>query len=351
MLKRGGKPKEPSTSDSAFWPDTKRLLKAGAVTPFVSNFVSYDIFGGDVAIVAQTWAQDVKSPFPAESNRDLARVAQFYSVKINNYEAKRHYLNSLKSYLFGLAGDDPAVDPELLAELQENYEERTFSDIARQLGYPKFKDEQQNPLRLLAELPLPIYLTTSYHDFLEVALTKARKRPVMEILYWHNGLNRLRSIFDDQPNFKPTVDTPLVYHLYGLDKHPGSLVLTEDDYLDFLIEVSLMRADVQHAERLRGLPSSVRLALAGTSLLMLGYGVYDWEFRALFKGLVQANNDSRANQNKPKSILVQVQPDEGDSAARIKQYLTDYFGKSSFNVYWGSVNACAQELWQLWQGT
>jgi hypothetical protein len=348
MLKRGIKRKQPAT-DSPFWPDTQSLIKAGVVTPFVSNFVSCDIFGGDSGVVAETWAVDVESPLPPQDNRDLARVAQFYSVQENNREAKRHYLDSLKNYLFGLAQDDPDVDPDLLEEVTENYENKTFSEIAYQLGYPKFGNEQQNPLRLLAELPLPVYITTGYHDFLEVALTKVPKKPEVEIFYWDDSLHHIPSIFDRNPDFEPTDETPLVYHLYGLDQYPESLILTEDDYLDFLVKVSQQSFEVHQSEYRRGLPSSIRRALAGTALLLLGYGVYDWEFRVLFKGLIQAMNDSRNNRNTPESISVQISPDEGNSEAKIRAYLEEYFEQSSFKVYWGTPQQCMQDLWKLWE--
>ena len=37
-----------------------------------------------------------------------------------------------------------------------------FSDVALRLGYPQYENALDDPLRLLAELPLPIYLTTSF---------------------------------------------------------------------------------------------------------------------------------------------------------------------------------------------
>ena len=350
MLKRGirKQPQSPTT-DNPFWPDTKRMIETGAVTPIIGNFVSFNIFGGDPGLVAESWAADVESPFSARENRELARVAQYYSVENSNLAAKRHYLDALKNYLFGLAQDDRDVDSDFLEEQIEDYQEHSFSHIAYQLGYPKYPDEEQNILRLLAELPLPIYITTGYHDFLEVALTRVPKDPVSEIFYWHDSLLRIPSIFDDEPGYVPSVERPLVYHLYGLDEYPESLVLSEDDYLDFLIKLSQMTAEVQYSEHRRKQPSSVRLALAGTSLLLLGYGVYDWEFRALFKGLIQDSNVSRNSQNKPESISVQVSPEDGESQEQIKTYLKKYFDKSSFRVYWGKPHECVQALWRLWQ--
>ena len=38
-------------------------------------------------------------------------------------------------------------------------------------------------------------------------------------------------------NYRPGRDQPLVYHMHGFDEYPASLVLTEDDYLEFLVAI------------------------------------------------------------------------------------------------------------------
>ena len=47
-----------------------------------------------------------------------------------------------------------------------------------------------------------------------------------------------RSVFEEDPEYKPDKDNPLVYHLFGRLDIPESLVLTEDDYFDFLVGVT-----------------------------------------------------------------------------------------------------------------
>ena len=365
-------------ADNPSWPDTKSLLENGNIAPFVSNFVCHDIFGADVAAIAAAWAEDIKSPFSDRDNCDLARVAQFYSVQTSNREAKRHYLDSLKNYLLGAAKQEGG-EPDLINKLMTTYKQQTFSEVAYRLGYPKCEDEQQNPLRLLAELPLPLYLTTSYHDFLEVALSKNSRqaKPVSEIYYWRSGLEHIHSIFDNEPDFEPTLDRPLVYHLYGLDTYPESLVFTEDDYLDFLVNTTLTASEVyysDHPERQKGfqrrLPSCVLRAL-GKALLMLGYSVYDWEFKVLFKGLIQPKSDSRLSESISMQHSPSVDDDLVDSIAipspmpknepgetdltkkrkeQIEGYLVEYFKQAKFKVFWGNPQECMQRLWRQWEG-
>jgi hypothetical protein len=242
----------------------------------------------------------------------------------------------------------------LLEEVEEVAAELSYSEMAHRLGYPKYPEAERNPLRLLAELPLPIYITTSYHDFLEVALSRAtpQKTPVSEIFYWDDTLHHIPSIYDREPNYQPSVERPLVYHLYGLDTYPESLVLSEDDYLDFLIKVTEEDFEVHHSEQRKRIPSSVLKALTGTSLLLLDYDVYDWEFRALFRGLIRAKNDSRANnRNIAEGISMQIEPGQDHKdPAKVKAYLNEYFRLYRFKVYWGEVESCVQELWDMWKG-
>ena len=110
--------------------------------------------------------------------------------------------------------------------------------------------------------------------------------------------------------------------------------------------------EVHHSEQRRRIPSSVLKALTGTSLLLLDYDVYDWEFRALFRGLIRAKNDSRANnRNIAEGISMQIEPGQDhNDPAKVKAYLDNYFERFHFKVSWGDVESCVQQLWDLWKG-
>lgn len=88
---------------------------------------------------------------------------------------------------------------------------------------------------MLADLPFKIYLTTSPYTFIEEALRRAGKQPRTEICRWRRELDSIDSVIDD--TYKPSTHEPLIYHLHGLDRYADSLVLTEDDYLEFLVNV------------------------------------------------------------------------------------------------------------------
>ncbi len=155
MLKKFSPTVRPEASEGQLWGDAKTLITNGAITPFISNSLAADIFGGE-AMIAKSWAADdnINSPLTDSDNRNLARVAQYFSVQIDNRrDAKKYYLDSLTHYLFAMAQDS---DPEGVEELSKKSKTLPFSAIAHQLGYPKVSDVNHNPLRLLAELPLPI---------------------------------------------------------------------------------------------------------------------------------------------------------------------------------------------------
>jgi hypothetical protein len=114
------------------------------------------------------------------------------------------------------------------------------------------------------------------------------------------------------------------------------MVLTESDYLDFLIRASRDK-DL--------LPPVIRVALAGTSLLFIGYSLADWDFRVLFRGITNSLEASLGYKN----IAVQLHPKdivEGEQQ-RAEQYLSQYFGgihKIKIQVYWGEARRFAKEL-------
>jgi xanthosine utilization system XapX-like protein len=342
------------SSSSPLWENTRTLIETGAVTPILSNGVISTLFAAPLGEIACAWAADVGSPLPETENCDLARVAQFHAVHLKDpVEAKRHYLEAIKGYLVARAQDDPNVDNEIVNEFLDPGKRRqmTFSGLARQLGYPRYPDPLQNPLRLLAELPLPIYLTTSPHTFLEWELARTGSRtPETAIFYWHDGLRSIPSVFEREPDYTPSRARPLVYHLFGLDDHARSLVLTEDDYLDYLVKLSTLNYEVKHADKQLDIPAPVTLALTGTALLLLGYQVVDWDFRVLFKGLVQATRESRQGRTEH-SVAVQLAP-ETEAARRdeICKYLEQFFEPDHFSVYWGDLAECLGQVYRLWKG-
>jgi hypothetical protein len=126
--------------------------------------------------------------------------------------------------------------------------------------------------------------------------------------------------------------------LFGRLGDPSSLVLTEDDYFEYLIRIARLRCWPE--------PTDLRSVLAKSSLMFLGFRVDDWSFRVFLQYL--DNMPSRSLLGNKLHVGVQLYPDEGlgTDPARTRRFLEKYFHSSwtHFEIYWGSVEDFLQEL-------
>jgi hypothetical protein len=292
----------PNTLGEADWKDLLDLIREERCTPFIGAGAC----AGTLPLgseIARQWADEYD--YPLTDSDDLARVAQF--LTIDRYE----------------------MFPKESIRKQ-------FQDV----DPPDFSVPDE-PHGVLADLNLPIYITTNYDSFMVQALESRKRAPEREFCCWNNypQVTGKKSVFDC--GFEPKPATPLVYHLHGYHETPQSMVLTEGDYLDFLIRLSRDQ-DL--------LPPAIRTALAGTSLLFIGYSLADWNFRVLFRGLVSSLGASLGYN----SIAVQLPPDDltGEVLERAQRYLDQYFDeiqKIQVRIYWGDVRKFARELRERWE--
>lgn len=303
--------------------------------------------------LTKEWANEINYPLPDDYN--LARVAQYFQVQEKNtVNAKTKYLNFLKKYLLANASKDYE---SIVADLRIRTEERTFSEIVTRLEYPHFPPEFIDPLTQLANLPLPIYITTSYYNFLERALEQAGKGSMVkvgnaeirkvrtQVLSWSGGKARKPDLPD--PEFSPSPEEPVVYHLFGLENYPPTLVLSEDDYMNFLMSVAQEKSRPQTAEEKNpAIPTVLRDALSQSQLLILGYNLQDWEFRVLFRFILEF----RPPVDSPRSPVIQLKPrpKKIDDEKRTLRYLYEYFDKQQFSVKWTSAESYIQKLADEW---
>jgi len=130
--------------------------------------------------------------------------------------------------------------------------------------------------RGLASLPFSLIVTTCHDDLLTRALNEVGKAPLVQRYH-------LRGDKRDNAEFlvMGSSASPIVYHLFGNAREPGSLVLSENDLLDFLIAIVSERPP---------LPNSLSRALkrTGQSFLFVGFGISQWYLRVLMKVLVRA---------------------------------------------------------------
>jgi hypothetical protein len=292
----------PNTLEERDWNLLLRRVKAGKCTPFLGAGACFGALplGGEIA---QKWSQEHN--YPLEDCHDLARVAQFLAVPYYPMFPKEEIL------------------------------EQWFKEIA-----PPDFTEPDEPHGILADLPLPVYMTTNYDDFMVRALQSRHKDPKRELCRWNQLVKDTPCIFESEPGFRPTVANPVVFHLHGHSKVVESLVLTEDDYLDFLVNISRDQAL---------LPPRIQEALTGASLLFIGYSLADWDFRVLFRGLVMSTEPSLRRI----SVTVQLPPVSSDApestCQQVQKYLDQYFDRSDIRVYWGTARQFAAELRRRWR--
>lgn len=292
--------------DQREWDTLLRHIRRGRCTPVIGAGASASIVPG-AATLARAWADEYDYPLADDS--DLARVSQYIALT-----------------------DYPARPKEMMLDELEK-----VSDV----------DLSGTPYPHLAQLPFKLYITTNYDDLIARSLRPA-KSPATDYCRW----NQFEDIAAEAPpgrNHEPSVAEPLVYHLHGQAQWIESLVLTEEDYLDFLIAAA---ENSQHQSQF--LRPDIRAALAGSSLLFIGYRLSDWTFRVLFRGLMRTTN--KANLQVP-SVAIQlvpgrdeVAPGREDEAQRYLQtYLSRLHGVQTLSMYWGDATQFAEELLDRYQ--
>ncbi|MCX7682751.1 MAG: CHAT domain-containing protein [Anaerolineae bacterium] len=308
-----------------FWTGLVRMIQQGKCTPIIGHRIPTRCLPQHSEI-AEVWAGLHAYPFADKSN--LTRVAQYLASNQGADFPRYELLDFLKR----------AFVHRLPEELRPTRVDNTLSGLIRAAGWHNLVASDPNdPYRVLASLDLPIYLTTDFNSLMSEALRAQGKEPVREVCRWNDALSEVPSIFEKQPDYVPTPESPLVYHLFGSDEDVNSLVLTEDDCLDFLVRIS--------AEMDR-IPSCIWAALANSSLVFLGYALSDWAFRVILRGLVA----TREQRRKFKHVAVQLELD-GSSAdtAAVRDFLQHYFQDAEINVFWGSVQQFVAELREYWE--
>lgn len=345
------------------WQQLIRSIHQRNLTPVISNQVVMGVLfpGKDVVT---SWASEVEYPFAG--SRNLTRVAQFvlYRSRVRNeLAAKENYCAHLKDRLLQQAEEELGADRSYLAGLRRRSGLATFSQTALELRRPDFRQDPRHPLSILASLPIPVYLTTSHHRFMEAALVAQGKSPHTAVYCWkpqqRDKLQRRLETVDSSrspgacekdPYFKPDENEPLVFHLHGIDDMPESVVLTEEDYLQLFdtLTTELVegpKSRVRESDGAAGIPGEVRMRLASDQLLLLGFDEQGWELRVLVHAL---NKVDRQNPGFAIPVVPAEAVDE-EGVKRFQSYLEHFFEYNRFNVYWGDPQTFLGSLWDKWQ--
>jgi hypothetical protein len=237
--------------DEFKWRALADNLRAGQCTPFLGAGACVPTLPSG-AELARSLAEEFGYPLP--DREDLARVAQFIALK---------------------TGDTIFPKAEILKRLKER-------------NYPDFSGDE--PHHVLASLKqLPVYLTTNYDDFMVEALKGADRSTFRrDYCRWTSALAKEGDyIWQNDKAYRPTAAEPLVYHLHGCGMSPASLVVTEDDYLEFMYNIANTGSITKTVDRpWEMFPPPVLDSISGHALIFLGYRLSDWDFRIIFRWLV-----------------------------------------------------------------
>lgn len=309
------------------WPAIVRSVKKGLATPIVGSGL-LERFVGHTRDIARRWAEAYRYPLEPHAREDLPQVAQYLAVN----QAPNFPREELGEYLRETLQKRYALD--LTPELQAPG--ATLDQILGAVGARHRDQDALEPFKVLAGQPFPIYLTTTPDNLLVAALLAAGKKPESEICPWNEYIEQAGgSIYEREPDYRPTPERPLVYHLFGRLDNPDSLVLTEDDYFDYLIGVTSNKDLI---------PAAVRRALADTALLFLGFQLDDWNFRVLFRSIMGQGGGGR--RSRYAHVAAQIMPEEGRilEPEGARHYLEDYFQSENISLFWGSAEDFVREL-------
>ena len=304
------------------WRRLVKPVQGGKVVPILGPRL-LEAVHGDSHDTAQSLARANRFPFAAHEWDDLPRVTEYMSVKESRYNVVRAYQDQLLADLIEQhRGWLPA------AELPPATSKPKLGKLLALVGDRQREDNPTDPYRILAELPASVYMTANFDPLLERALKANKREPQQVLTRWR--YQKAPQSAAEQTIAEPSVQRPLVYHAFGAfgpDSDAG-LVLTEDDYFDYLIHTSAARLT----------PPEVESALVDNSLLFLGFRLTDWHFRVLFRLMMNLPGRERLKQYC--HVAVQLDPDMQSMAdvEGAKAYLAEYFGKeANIDIYWGSA--------------
>lgn len=296
--------------DEKDWVGLLYSIKYKQCTPFLGAGACAEVLplGSDIA---QALARKYNYPF--QDTRNLPRVAQYIAVEVNPMIPKFEVIESFKGK-----------------------------------GPPDYTNLNE-PHRVVADLDLPVYITTNYDDFMVKALNRdvPKRTPRRETCKWYMARRTQKSASDPEFNFDldfdPTPDVPVVFHLHGRLDKLESIVLTEDDYLDFLMYIS---------EERQLIPPRIEEAFTNSALLFMGYSLEDMNFKVLFRKLA----DYMRRNESARHVSVQLAPKENESteeqvkrALKQREYLEKHFDLQKVKVYWGTCEEFAKQLRARWE--
>jgi hypothetical protein len=307
------------------WDAMLTFIKKDNFVPFLGPEITRGLLLSREEI-ANLWVASYQG-FPLDERTDLPAVAQFVETKKGRGVPQEDLVNLLTQDL---------IEREQVLE-RERMQSMSLSQVIARIAEGHFDGDPDEPHRILASLPLSTYVTTNYDSFLYEALRWKGRHPRREICSWRGDIADLPADYEDCLVGRP--DSPLVLHLYGHDEHTSSMVLTEDQHLDFLRIVS--------EERDR-LPTRLRQKLTQSMLLFLGYDVRRLDCRVLLRGVIASLR--RLYAERDRIALLQIDPEiDPQRAQELKVYVQECCRELEIKVFVGKSREFLKALRDKWE--
>jgi hypothetical protein len=310
-----------AAEDFSAWPALIQAIRTQKSTPILGPGL-LEALTGSPRDLARRLAERYGFPLRPADRDDLARVTQFLAVA----QDVSFIYYALAKELAGVIGERSEVSSDSADSFDE------ASELLRAAGTRRRAADPYEPHRVLAQLPLPVFVTFNSDDLLADALREAGKEPKVVVCSWYE-----EKWVDHSESERPTPEKPLVFHLFGHTSDPKSLVITEDDYLSLFAAVMRDR---------KLLPIEVQRSLADSSLLLLGFDI-DNRSLGLIRQLIDAVGSAR--RARYTHVIAYIEPQEGavinpQAAHDYLRMYWDWERAIRAKVYWGSAEDFAREL-------
>jgi hypothetical protein len=306
--------------------------------------------------IAGWLAQQYEFPLEEHLSQDLPAVAQWLRLGKATNPVETGYLDYLRSYWQNAIPSGPAANAFLsILSQNENWtgivsargdKEREASvelskpvwKRLRELGEARRAVSAQpggpeDLHGLLAKLPFSLYVTASPDRLLEDALTAEGKK-------WKSGYPRWKiELYPDpgdpndqqDPDWEPGEKTPFVFHLLGDESEPASLVVTEQDYDDYMLSIN-------SSATARFTPPFINKMLKNSALLFLGFSLKERAFQIAVRNTLRFVHE-------PGSAWVGAQlPPDSDHYRRVEAARAYIEQMAKLRIYWGSTQDFVEAL-------
>ena len=320
-----------SEKADAFWPFLLGNIEDGRVTAFLGPRLTEGLLPSRES-VAQSLAEEFNYPLLDRDN--LTHVAQFMALR-DPALLRSSYVKVLKRSLFTY------LDASLTKREKRRMLRGSLSQMTETLNWAeRVMEIQENEIHhQLADLELPLYVTTNVDSFMFEALKHQEEISPRRIgLRWEQPDAGTPQYAISDPN----PDEPVVLHLNGYDgdeEQMRHLVLSEDDYLEHFVRLSRDQELI--------LPSNVLGMLSQHSFLFLGYHLDDWELRVILQGLTK--QIAQTSVDRKTHVGVQLELEEEMTSDEAMNYLRRYMQEFNVDIYWGSTRQFVNELHNKWK--